>query len=53
VREGLRILSDPARAESPIVKDYEVPNLFEKIVRIIHSYVNYVNRVVWQKTPCC
>ena len=47
VREGLRILSDPARAELPIVKDYDVPNVSEKIVRIIHSYVNYVNRVVW------
>jgi UDP-N-acetylglucosamine 2-epimerase (non-hydrolysing) len=53
VREGLRILSDPARAELPVVKDYEVPNVSEKIVRIIHSYVNYVNRVVWRKTPCC
>ena len=53
VREGLRILSDPARAELPIVKDYEVPNVSEKVVRIIHSYVNYVNRVVWQKTPYC
>ena len=32
-----------------IVNDYIAPNVSEKVVRTIHSYVDYVNNVVWRK----
>jgi UDP-N-acetylglucosamine 2-epimerase len=52
VLEGLEILKDqPAGAERGlrIVPDYNVPNVSQKVVRIILSYTDYVNRVVWRK----
>jgi len=40
--------SQDVRAIKP-VKDYEVDNVSKKVLRIILSYVDYVNRTVWHK----
>lgn len=52
VMQGLAILeSQPTGAQRVLrqVADYSMPNVSEKVVRIIHSYVDYVNRVVWKR----
>jgi UDP-N-acetylglucosamine 2-epimerase len=52
VRQGLAILEKQPRGSDralQLVKDYSVPNVSDKVVRIIHSYTDYVNRVVWRK----
>ena len=53
VLDALNILETQTTGEQRalrIVPDYNVPNVSEKIVRIILSYVGYVNRVVWHKS---
>ena len=32
-----------------LVSDYSMPNVSDKVVKIIHSYTDYVNRIVWKK----
>ena len=52
IREGLAILETQSRRHERflrIVQDYDVPHVSEKVLRIIISYTDYVNRVVWQK----
>ncbi len=52
VRQGLAILaSQPRGAERGLrlVADYSMPNVADKVVRIIHSYTDYVRRVVWKQ----
>jgi UDP-N-acetylglucosamine 2-epimerase (non-hydrolysing) len=52
VLQCLAMLEQQARgAERSLrqVADYSMPNVSDKIVRIIHSYTDYVNRVVWKK----
>jgi len=50
--EGLHLLESQGREEDRTIhlpKDYNVPNVSEKVARIILSYTDYVNRVVWRK----
>ena len=52
VLQGLEILSSQSRGDDRdfrLVADYSMPNVASKVIRIIHSYTDYVNRVVWKK----
>lgn len=52
VRQGLEILRNQPRGEERslnLVADYSNSNVSDKVLRIIHSYTDYVNRNVWKK----
>ena len=52
VLRALAILENQSRGNERLLRqvaDYSMPNVSEKIVRIVHSYTDYVNRVVWKK----
>lgn len=52
VMQGLAILESQPAGEQRVLKqvaDYSMPNVSEKVVRIVLSYVDYVNRVVWNR----
>ena len=52
IEQGLKILENQSTGENrtlKIVDDYKVPNVSEKVLRIILSYTDYINRVVWKK----
>ena len=52
IMQALRILEQQPSGKKRLlrrVEDYSMPNVSDKVVRIIHSYTDYVNRVVWKK----
>ena len=52
IMQSLAIIDNQPRGEQRLmrqVSDYSMPNVSDKVVRIIHSYTDYVNRVVWKK----
>ncbi|MEQ5274140.1 non-hydrolyzing UDP-N-acetylglucosamine 2-epimerase [Proteus terrae] len=52
VLQALNILSSQPRGNERLlrqVSDYSMPNVSDKVVRIIHSYTDYVKRVVWKE----
>lgn len=52
IEQALKILAGQPRGEHRLlnrVRDYDAPCVSEKVTRIILSYTDYVNRVVWRK----
>jgi UDP-N-acetyl-L-fucosamine synthase len=52
ISQGLTVLQKQNRGEIRSfrqVADYSMPNVSEKVVRIIISYIDYVNSVIWKK----
>ena len=45
--QGLQVLETQVKNEMRFVADYSMPNVSDKVLRIILSYVDYVNRTVW------
>lgn len=52
VLQALQVLDHQLRGDERslrLVADYSMPNVSEKVVRIVHSYTDYVKRVVWKQ----
>ncbi|GAA3984026.1 UDP-N-acetylglucosamine 2-epimerase (non-hydrolyzing) [Comamonas faecalis] len=52
VLQGLAILQTQPRGSERLLRqvaDYSMSNVSDKVLRIVHSYTDYVNRVVWKK----
>ncbi|MGB7595201.1 MAG: UDP-N-acetylglucosamine 2-epimerase (non-hydrolyzing) [Erysipelotrichaceae bacterium] len=49
VLQGLALLDQQDPSSFRQVSDYSMPNVSDKVVRIILSYTDYINRVVWDK----
>ncbi len=52
ILQALQVLDSQVAGEQRILRgvaDYSMPNVSDKIVRILHSYTDYVNRVVWKR----
>ena len=50
--QALAILERQPRGDSRSLRqvgDYSMPNVSDKVLRIIHSYTDYVSRVVWKR----
>lgn len=52
IMQGLEVLNSQKRGKHRTLRpvhDYSMPNVSDKVVRIILSYTDYVNRTVWRK----
>jgi UDP-N-acetylglucosamine 2-epimerase (non-hydrolysing) len=52
IMQSLAIINNQPRGEQRLMRqasDYSMPNVSDKIIRIVHSYTDYVNRVIWKK----
>lgn len=49
ILQGLEVLETQTNITLRKVLDYSMPNVSDKVLRIILSYTDYINRVVWRK----
>lgn len=49
ILQGLKVLETQEKGTLRLVADYSMPNVSDKVLRILLSYTDYVNRVVWGK----
>lgn len=49
ILQGLKVLETQEVGLLRHVDDYSMPNVSDKVLRIILSYTDYINRVVWEK----
>jgi UDP-N-acetylglucosamine 2-epimerase (non-hydrolysing) len=49
VMQALKVLESQQKDTLREVADYSMPNVSQKVLRIILSYTDYINRVVWKK----
>ncbi|MFC1819117.1 UDP-N-acetyl glucosamine 2-epimerase, partial [Thermodesulfobacteriota bacterium] len=52
ILQGLKILENQPRGDERLLRrvaDYSMPNVAEKVARIIVSYTDYVKRIVWKQ----
>ena len=47
--DSIKIVTNPKSKRIKTANDYLAVNISEKVVRIIFSYVDYINRNVWKK----
>ena len=49
ILQGLEVLETQEKDTLRLVSDYSMPNVSDKVLRIIISYTDYINRKVWKK----
>lgn len=49
IMQGLKVLEEQTKQTVRKVQDYEIDNVSDKVLRILLSYTDYVNRTVWRK----
>ncbi len=49
ILQGLEVLFNQKQTDFKLVDDYNIDNVSDKVIRIIFSYIDYINKIVWRK----